>query len=148
VDAHVRTARLDVRPRAGALPEAVADRVLHAQRHKLEALHRRADRGDVDADRAPDVKALGPRDGERRFVDVVLVCVRRLGDAPQDPRRDARIDIRPAADRDLALEMHAAADRPGAAGTDPMELAREHLLEATRAGGEERLQGHPEALLA
>src|SRR5215510_462180 len=148
VDANIRHARVHVRPSAGVRAEAIADRVLHAQRHELEALHRRADRGDVDADRAPDVKALGPRDGEGRLVDVLVVCVRRVGYAPQDARRDSGPKIRPVAGCEIAFEVHAPAGGPSPAGAAGIELAREHFLETARAGGEERLQGHREALLA
>src|SRR5690606_25856613 len=62
VDAHVGGALVDRGPPALLVAEAVAHRVLDGQRRELEALQRRARRGDVDADRAVRAEVLRPGD--------------------------------------------------------------------------------------
>ena len=87
--AHIGIGAVDARALAERVAKPVAHRVLDAQRRELEALQRALLRRDVDAQRALDAEVARPVDGLRRGVEILLVAVVELADAPEDARGDA-----------------------------------------------------------
>jgi hypothetical protein len=57
----------------------------------------------------------------RGAVDIVLVLVSAAGHLPQDTAREAAFEIEPATEKNVADELHAAADRMNLLG---FELAQ------------------------
>ena len=92
--AHVRLARGDRGPAPEHVAKMVGDRVLHAQRHEVEALHGTAVRVGLDLERALGGEVLAPAHVLRLRVDVVGRLVRKSRHAPEDAAREPRFEIR------------------------------------------------------
>ena len=117
----------------------VGDRVLHAQRHEIEALHRAAMRVGLDLERALGGEVVAPAHLLRLRVDVVLVAIREARDAPEDAARDARVQVRLVHEVEGSGESDAGLGGLGMERAEANELLGEDAGEAARAGREERL---------
>jgi hypothetical protein len=144
-DAYVRLPLVHRRPCALALAHAVAYGVLDAQRREREAAQRRAGGGDVDAQRAARVEQALPVELVRERIKVAFVAISPGRHPPQHAARHARLEVGTACELERPAECDAAFPRIDGVGGQRAQLAREHLLQATRAGGEEI---HPDGAAA
>ena len=141
VHAHVRFARVDVRPLAGIGTEAVADRVLDAQRDELQTLERTLDRRHIDANRLCRREPLAPRAVESELVDIVFLGVTTVRDAPEDARGDARMQVGGIAGRPVGDEMHAAGNRLQILHAGGGQVFGKQGFKPARTTGKEFFQG-------
>src|SRR5260221_13836317 len=95
---HVGRRPVHVGPAPLRVAETVARGILDAPGGEFQALQRALLRGDVDPDASFDGKVLRPVDRLRRCIDVVLVAVVELADAPEDARGDPRPEVGAVAD--------------------------------------------------
>src|SRR5690606_35207032 len=125
---------------ARALAEEVDDGVLDAQRGEVQAAQRRAAPRDVHPQRLARIEPGAPVDRAGDPVELVLVAVRGVGKTQQDARGDARPQVRPVGEAEVALERYAATGgRRGCA--ERAQFEREGFLQPVRAGGMEREEG-------
>ena len=148
MDAHLGRARVHVGAAADGAPEAVAYRVLDAQREEVQTLERAALRGEVDADAARDVEALRPVEIKGGAVDVFFTAVGHGEQAQQHARGDAAFQVGAVEDPRVARERDAAGDGPHRARAEPGEFGGERVFQTARAGCEQLgvgLRGHRKA---
>ena len=93
MDANIRLAGVDARPAIAFLTETIADRILDTQGDEVEALQRAFDRGDINAQRLRRQEPARPVDAQCQLVDVVFLAVATCGDAAEDARGDARMQV-------------------------------------------------------
>ena len=117
MEAHLRFAGIDARPLSRFGPEAVADRILDAQRDEFQALEWALDRRDIDTDRLFRAAPAFPGGFVSQLVDVIFRRIAPVGDLPEDARGDARVQIGCVANRPVGAEMHATGNGLQAART-------------------------------
>ena len=90
---------------------------------------------DLDLDGARNVEPCRPRLQERRIVNVLLLLIRKMRDAPEDAARDARTQIGAIAERFVAFKGNAGLLCLQVDGTQRLQLGGEHTGEPARAWG-------------
>jgi hypothetical protein len=135
--ANVRLAGVDAGPQIVAIAtETVADAVLDAQRDEIEALQRRLDSRDVYAQGLRRREPPRPVAFQRQPVDVVFLRVAARRHAQQHARGNARMQVDAVADRPVAGEGDAAAERLDVQAALGGNVFGKKGFEAARAGGE------------
>src|SRR6476660_1434446 len=105
--ARVRRTRIDVGPASRCGAARIADRILDAQGHELEALNGRAYRRHVDTYGVIDREPAAPRQGVSGFVDILFGTVFALADLPKHAAGDATFQVHPIAKSELARKAYA-----------------------------------------
>ncbi len=137
VHAQVGIARLHRRAATGGAAEVVGDRVLHPQRHEVEAFHRAAMRVGLDLEGAIRGEERMPAHRVCIVVDVVFGLIGKLRHPPQDAARDARVQVHRVDQVERAGERHAGIGGLGVLRSELRQLLGEHAGEPPRAGCEE-----------
>ena len=140
MDAHVGRRPVDVGALAERVAEAVAHGVLDLQRREFEALQRALLRSDVDPYFSLDRKEFLPGNRTAKCVDIVLVPVLELADAPQDARGDARFEVDPIAGLPGSREGYASGYAAGITASQRDDFLEKQLFQAARSAGEERFR--------
>src|SRR6516164_6222081 len=142
MDAHVRRALVDRRANPLVSAHAVADGVLDRERRELEALERRACRGDVDAQRAAWREIATPIDASSDRVYVALVAILAAANTPQDAARNTRFEISLVGAFERSGERDAAIGGLDVSKTEAREFGGQDRFESARTRREESLD-HP-----
>src|SRR5262245_38278715 len=140
MNAHIGRCAVDARPFAERIPEAVADRVLDAQRGELEALERALLRRQIDAQRALEREVARPIERLGRAVDVFLAAIPEVADQPKYPRHHPRPETGPLTHVPAAAAGNAAGHFGKLAGAERTQLLQQQILKSPRRGGEERFR--------
>ena len=134
---HVRRARIDIRTSAGETAHLVAHRVFDFQGGEIEARERAFGRRDIDADRARRFEEIGPARRLRDAVNIGLARVAAARHLPKYPARQAAFEIDAIAEKKIAGELNAAADRVDLLGLEAPQFVGEEQFEPARTSGEE-----------
>ena len=130
--AHIRIGAINIRPAAERFAETVADRILDAQGGEIEARQRALLRRYVHAQRTLHREQAQPVHPARSFVNVLLARIVELGDAPEDPRSQARPEIRQVANAPVSRERDAARNLFHTLRAQRRELGGKQRLQAAR----------------
>ena len=108
-DAHVGCAAVDARTPSGEFAEAVADRILDAQRREVDALERAARRARVDAKRYVGTEPALPLRRAGNVVNIAAVPVFGVRDTHQNAACKTRMQARGHREARVARKLYAAA---------------------------------------
>jgi hypothetical protein len=138
--AHRGTIRRDVGAPPGVVAQAIADRILEAQRPEARVRDGRMSAAEVAGQRTRRIHVRSPVDGARGLVELRVAGRLELRHDQEHARGHAGFETGAIGHRETAGELHAERALAHVGGAELAQLTRQQVAEAARTRGHEAMR--------